>query len=202
MNCRVLLFIAACSVVALVTCGAAAPAMEAIDAYNNGVDLAVEGNFPAALESIDKALSIDPNFTLAWITRAGILNAMGEYNQSLVASDRALAIDEKQAEAWTNRASALISLGRDEEALEAADRAIELDPRLSKAWIDRSTALSNLGRNDEANEAIQMAMFLIGEMNESPGPEPTTAKAPLSWILASAALGVATGFILTKRELV
>jgi len=200
MNCRVLLFIAVCTIVGGVTCGAAAPAMEAIDAYNRGVDLAVEGNFSAALESIDQALSMDPNFTIAWITRAGILNAMGEYNQSLVASDRALAIDEDQAEAWTNRASALISLGRNEEALESADRAIELDPRLSEAWIDRSTALSNLGRNDEANEALHMAMFLIGEMNGTPGPEPTTARAPLSWVLAPAAAGAVTGFILAKRK--
>ena len=199
MNYRVFLLVALCISGIGVSCATSAPPLEAIDAYNHGIDLAVEGNFSAALGSIDAALSMDPNFTVAWITRAGILNAMGDYNQSLEASDRALAIDENQAEAWTNRASALISLGRNEEALEAADRAIELDPRLSEAWIDRSTALSNLGRTEEADEAVQMAMFLIGDLENSPVPQTTTAKAPLHWLLVPLGTGAALGFYSKKR---
>lgn len=178
----------------------AAPSQQAIEAYNHGVDLAIGGNFSEALGSIDQALSLDQNFTLAWITKAGILNVMGQYNQSLEASDHALALDEGQAEAWTNRASALISLGRDEDALEAADRAIELDPRLSEAWMDRATALSNLGRNQEAEEAMQMAMFLIEEPGATTIPPTPTVKSPLSWLLLPCSFGTVLGYVILSRK--
>jgi len=196
----VLLLIVLSILSAMVSYGSAAPPEQAIHAYNQGVDLAVGGNFSEALESIDLALSLDQNFSLAWITRAGILNVMGEYNQSLEASDRALAIDEGQAEAWTNRASALISLDRNEEALEAADRAIQIDPRLSEAWIDRATALSNLGRTQEANEAMQMLKFLIEEPVGTTTPLTTTAKTPLSWTLVLSSLGAAIGLFGMPRQ--
>lgn len=178
----------------------AAPSQDAIEAYNRGVDLAIGGNFSEALESIDHALALDQNFTLAWITKAGILNVMGEFNQSLEASDQALALDQDQAEAWTNRASALISIGRDEEALDAADIAIELDPRLSEAWIDRATALANLGRSQEAEEAMQMAMFLIEEPEATTVPPTPTVKSPFSWILIPLSLGSVIGYSIMRRR--
>lgn len=173
----------------------AAPPLEAISAYNYGVDLAMEEKFDEALASIDQALSLDQNFTLAWITKAGILNVKGRYNESLEASERALAIDEGQADAWTNKASALISLQRFEEGLEAANRAIELDPRLSEAWIDRATALSSLGRTKEADEAMAMVKFLT-ETPSTTGPTtiPTTPAAPLFPPLTLLATGIALFF--------
>lgn len=181
-----------CILGAGVTHCSAAPPLEAVSAYNKGVDLAMEEKFDEALVSIDQALSLDQNFTLAWITKAGILNVRGMFNESLEASERALAIDENQADAWTNKASALISLQRFEEGLEAANRAIELDPRLSEAWIDRATALSSLGRTQEADEALAMVKFLT----ETPAtttstPVRTTPAAPLFPLLAFLATGIA-----------
>jgi len=169
----------------------AATPLDAISAYNRGVDLAMEGKFDEALVSIDEALSLDQNFTLAWITKAGILNVKGAFNDSLEASERALALDETQADAWTNRASALISLQQFEEGLEAANRAIELDPRLSEAWIDRATALSALGRTREADEAMQMAKFLAGTPVETSATPTKPPSAPLILLLVPFAVGVA-----------
>jgi len=110
MKKKSILVLTICILWACVACCSAAVPLEAISAYNRGVDLAMEGQFDEALLSIDQALSLDQNFTLAWITKAGILNVKGEFNESLEASDRALALDETQADAWTNKASALISL--------------------------------------------------------------------------------------------
>ncbi len=196
----VLLLFTFCMITMGVSSCSAAPTQQAIEAYNHAVDLAIGGNFSEALDSIDQSLSLDQNFTLAWITKAGILNVMGEFNQSLEASDRALALDEGQAEAWTNRASALISLGQDEDALEAADRAIELDPRLSEAWMDRATALSNLGRTQEAEEAMQMAMFLIEEPGATAIPPTPTVKSSISWFLVPLSLGSVLGYLMLTRK--
>jgi len=197
MKKKSILVLTICILWACVACCSAAVPLEAISAYNRGVDLAMEGQFDEALLSIDQALSLDQNFTLAWITKAGILNVKGEFNESLEASDRALALDETQADAWTNKASALISLQRLEEGLEAANKAIELDPRLSEAWIDRATALSGLGRTEEADEAMKMAMFLMETPETAPTdvggtpPATTTTTAPLSPPLALLATGTA-----------
>jgi tetratricopeptide (TPR) repeat protein len=178
---------------------AAAISLQAIDAYNQGVDLAEEGKFSEALSAVDQALAMDPNFTLAWVTRAGILTATGNFTEALEASDRAVALNPNQSEAWTNRASALIQLDRNTEALESADRAIEIDPRLSEAWIDRATALSNLNRTEEANEALQMVRFLTEPPATTTTPAPSPTKSPLPWVAGLAALGGAAWLARIKR---
>lgn len=178
---------------------ASATSLQAIDAYNQGVDLAQEGQFPEALTAVDQALAMDPNFTLAWVTRAGILTATGNFTEALEATDRAIALNPNQSEAWTNRASALIQLDRNTEALESADRAIEIDPRLSEAWIDKATALSNLNRTEDANEALAMVRFLTEPPSTTTAPTPSPTKSSFPWVAGLAAFVGAAWIARMKR---
>ena len=181
-------------------CGiVAADNLAAIGKYNMAVDLAYEGKLDEALAEIDQALMASENFTLAHVTRAGILNALGRYHEAVDASDRALALDPASAPAWNNRADALIGLRRYSDALEAAERAAELDPLLTEAWVNQGSALNELGRYQEAVGASDRALALDpgspgAQMNRETGIQgmapvsPTAAPFPAGALLGAGGL--------------
>ncbi len=146
--------------------------IDAINAYNNGSDLASQGKFQDALAETEKALSIQPNFTLALTQKAGILNIMGNYQDGLNAANAAIAQNQNIAEAWLNRADALVHLGNYQDAIDSANRALATDPTLEAAKTTKLLATKLLG-----NRA-------------TPTPVPTT-KAPASIVPVIGALAVA-----------
>lgn len=155
---------------------AVADNIDAINAYNRAVDLAYQGDYGQALTEIDRALLENENFTLAWVTKAGILNEMERFEEGLSASDRAIDLDPDNLYAWINRATALNGLGRYEESIAASDRALSIDPESAEAKQNRQAA---------------------EEMMTTPIQTPKAGILPLSAVLACAGLAVA---LTLKRE--
>jgi tetratricopeptide (TPR) repeat protein len=146
--------------------------IDAINAYNNGSELASQGKFQDALAETEKALSIQPNFTLALTQKAGILNVMGKYQDALNAADAAIAGNQNIAEAWLNRADALVHMGNYQDAIDSANRALAIDPTLEAAKTTKLLATKLLANGASAS------------------PVPTT-KAPASLVPVIGALAVA-----------
>lgn len=153
--------------------------IEAIKAYNLGGELAESGKLQEALVETEKALSMQPNFTLALTQKAGILNVMGKYGDALNAADAAIAGNQNIAEAWLNRADAQVHLGNYQDAIDSANRALSIDQTLEPAKTTRLLATKLLGNS------------------ATPTPAPTT-KAPLSLVPVLGALFV-TGLVLCLR---
>ena len=125
--------------------------IEAIKAYNLGADLASQGKFQEALVETEKALSIQPNFTLALTQKAGILNVMGKYQEALNAADAAIAGNRNIAEAWLNRADAQVHLGRYQDAVDSANRALAIDPTMEAAKTTKLLATTMLENSATAS---------------------------------------------------
>jgi tetratricopeptide (TPR) repeat protein len=190
---------------------ASADTLAAIDHYNKALDYAYEGKFLLALNETDLALLENQNFTLAHVSRAGILNALGRYNESLDASDQAIALNPNQSAAWNNKAYALIHLGRYTEGLDAAERAAAIDPALTEAWVNKGTALIALGRYEEAVTASGQALLLDpsseqakknSEVAQISLAEMSPTEAPLSvyGILGAVGLGAAAVMVGSSRR--
>jgi len=182
--------------------------LEAIDHYNKAVDLAYEGKLLLALNETDQALQMNQDFTLAYVTRAGILNSLGRYNDSIDASDRAISLNPNQSAAWNNRAYALIHMERYAEGLDAADRATTLDPSLTEAWINKGTALIALGRYQEALTASENALLIDPSSEEAKKNRETAqeailevpaTKAPLPIHIILEASGIAGASVIFLR---
>lgn len=131
-----------------------------IDLYNLAVDAAQAGNYTAAMEYIDASLAVDANFTLAWVTKAGISSAQGDYTGALAAAETATTLNPDQTEAWVVSADALLNLGRYEEAIAAADRAIALDPAMIESYIIQGTAYGQMGEYDKEIEVSEIALAI------------------------------------------
>lgn len=157
------------------------PNIKAIEAYNLGADLASQGKFQEALVETEKALAIQPNFTLALTQKAGILNVMGKYQEALAATDAAIAGNSGIAEAWVNRADALVNLGKYQEAIDSANRALAIDPTIEAAKTTRLVA----------------SKLLENSATASPAP---TRKAPVSLLPVIGALSAA-GLIASVRKM-
>jgi tetratricopeptide (TPR) repeat protein len=126
--------------------GLSGPNIDAITAYNQGADLASQGNYTGALQATEKALSLQPNFSLAWTQEAGLLVVTGRDNEAVTAADKAIAGNPNISEAWANRADALNNLGRYQEALQSANQAIVLDPTLKSAQDSKKLAETMLAQ--------------------------------------------------------
>jgi tetratricopeptide (TPR) repeat protein len=122
------------------------PNIDAINAYNQGADLASQGNYTEALKATEKALSLQPNFSLAWTQEAGLLVVLGRDSDAVTAADKAIAGNPNISEAWANKADALNNLGRYQEAIQSANQAITLDPTLTAAQDSKKLAEAMLAQ--------------------------------------------------------
>jgi len=199
--------------VAIGICAAgSADTLLAIEYYNRGVDLAYEGKYDEALVSIDRALEENAHFTLALVTKAGILNALGRYPEAVDAADQALALDPGQAAAWNNKAFALNQQGRYAEGLAAADTAVSLDPDLVEGWVNKGSSLIGLSRYEEALAASEEALARNPGSSEaeknreiasgSLSSSPTAAAVPVALTAAAVVLAgvLRAGDRIRKRE--
>lgn len=113
-----------------------------------------------SLDAFEKALSIDPNFTTAWIYKGLALGNLGRHQDSLDAFERALSIDPKLSMAWYYRGIALYSLGRFQDALDSYENALSIDPKLESAWCNKGTTFVTLGKNEEGLSAVERALSI------------------------------------------
>ncbi len=68
-----------------------------------------QGNYTQAIQSFDKALDINPNYTYALNGKGNALNRQGNYTQAIQYYDKALDIEPKDKVILSNKADALLN---------------------------------------------------------------------------------------------
>jgi tetratricopeptide (TPR) repeat protein len=130
------------------------------DNNNRGATYHTLGRYNEALIDLDRAITLDPTFALAYNNRGNVFAELGRYNKALADFDRAITLDPTYAQAYNNRGNVFAELGRYNEALADFDRAITLDPTIAQAYSNRSTTFSELGRSAEAVADLDRAITL------------------------------------------
>jgi len=124
-----------------------------------------------SLESIDKALLIDPKDPVAWELKGSVhYSQMKKYNESLEAYDSAIEnIDSYRQDRqlnqteflsyiWASKSISLWQLMRYNDSLEAVDKAVQIDPAGNyDAWAFKGELLASLGRYNESLQAFDGA---------------------------------------------
>ena len=85
------------------------------------------GRYEEALQAIDKALELNPDYSDAWYNKGVALRKLGRYEEALQAIDKALKLKPDDFDAWYNKCVALRKLGRYKEAQIAFKKASELN---------------------------------------------------------------------------
>lgn len=106
---------------------------------------------------LDKALSLDPNFSEAWLDKASICLVEGNLAQALQFTDRALACTPPHPDCFHVKANILATKKQFKEALVWIERAERADPHSTSIFRDKASILENLNRYDEAISAYKRA---------------------------------------------
>ena len=123
-----------------------------------------------AVEEFQRAISLDPNYSLAFAGLADSYNLLGSYGvmpmreayeKAKAAAQRAVDLDDQIAEAHTSLGAITASYDWDWAKAEGHFvRAIDLKPRYATAHEWYSEYLSWMGRHDQAIRAAQQALDL------------------------------------------
>jgi predicted O-linked N-acetylglucosamine transferase (SPINDLY family) len=104
----------------------------------------------AALDLIDRAISLNPANHRFHLSRSIVLQQLSRLDEALDACDCALRLKADYARALNNRGALLHRLCRPDDALASYDRAIAIDSRYADALVNRGVLLHERGLFKEA----------------------------------------------------
>ena len=126
-------------------------------AWNNlGYQLFSLNHYVEALSAYDRALMIDPDYSLGLANRCAVLSKLGKYAQALLSCQLAIEKDrhwgsQGAALAWDNQGDVLFNLQRYQESLKSFEQAIALNPdylnarrnwAITQFWLDQTNEKS------------------------------------------------------------
>ena len=121
----------------------------------HGQILAVLGRFEEALESLNQALEIDPEYSAALYSQGAVLEKLGRLSDALASFSRAAWDVKSFCIAMKGCGRALAGIGRTVEAATAFRRAWEKSPEDLEAWIGWTGACEASGDIRSVLEAYQ-----------------------------------------------
>ena len=97
------------------------------EAYNNrGNAYNGRGNYRQAIDDLNRAIEIKPNFTMAYYNRGIVYHGLGNYRQAIEDFDRAIEIRPGHAYSYNNRALVYLIQGDNISGCRDAQKACEL----------------------------------------------------------------------------
>lgn len=154
----------------------------AVDYFGRAMDYYTLHNYSAALADLDRAITLSPDFALAYLLRAnarlknaemdrlsrdtkreGILPEMTGQAAKMVASEamadieRVIALSPRMALAYYNRGNLQLKAGDYTSAISSFTKAIELKPELGEAYYNRGYAYLKLGNKESGVSDLSKA---------------------------------------------
>lgn len=136
---------------------------------NLGVQLGNLGDYTAALRAYNRALTLDPDYSLALVNRCANRIALNRLAAAIDDCTDALDGDGRWGElgpefAWYNLGVAQERLERYADALASYQRAVEIDGENAAAWNGLGYAYERAGQYDAALDAYSRATNLAPEV--------------------------------------
>jgi len=156
---------------------------------NLGAALHDQGQWAAALESLQRALDLEPDAD-ALADAADAMRGLGRASESVGLYRRALALNPRLVEAQNNLGNAFLELEDYAEALGSYRHALALKPNDAQILCNLGNALQQLGLADEARATAERAI----------AQDPNLAVAHNNLGLALAALGRREAAVVSYRQ--
>ena len=119
-----------------------------------------DGHFKMALESFDKAISLDKTSAVAYFYRGAAYHSMEEYDEAMMDYTKAISLDDKMTDAYYNRAKIILSR-KDiqnpdiQKAVKDLEKALELDDKFVDAMYAMAAAYKKLADYHKTLEYIE-----------------------------------------------
>jgi tetratricopeptide (TPR) repeat protein len=179
----------------------------AVDAYNEGAQLANAGDIAGAIAKFEAATTAKPDLLAGWMALAKVALKGKEYPKAINAAKKVLDVDADDTDMWTvlyqaytatgdkanaaaaekklpanagslfNEAARLINEGKDAEAEGVLKKAIAIDEKMAVAWYELGMVYARTGKNADARQAL--TKYLEIDPN---GKDAATAKEMLNYV--------------------
>ncbi|NXU57563.1 TTC6 protein, partial [Turnix velox] len=127
---------------------------------NRGFINQLMGYLPCAMKDYQKAISLDPNYALAYFNAANIYFCNRQFSQAYCYYSKALQLDPRNESALLNRAITNTVLNNIEEAEEDFEKAISLCPFSAAAYFNRANFYNRLKQYELAEKDISTALSI------------------------------------------
>jgi len=118
------------------------PSKDFLTPYYKGMAYLNAGNYTEAIPYFDKALAINPNYSLALNNKGAALDGLGIYNESIAYFDKVLAINPSYTKALYNKGAALSKLGIYNESIAYFDKVLAIQPTNALALAGKKLDLA------------------------------------------------------------
>ncbi len=135
-----------------------APLSPAQESHNRGRTLFGEGKYDEAIAEFDKAISLDPQYALAYCYRGMTYSLKEQHDLALADFNTAIELNPESILAYCNRGDIYFDKEQYELAIADYSKALELDPEDSSVWNSKGVCLSRLDRYEEALECYDKAL--------------------------------------------
>jgi len=125
------------------------------------------GNSSAALDLIDRAISVDANHPGCHMHRGLVLQQLGLFDDAFSSFDRSISLKSDFADAYVNRGNLHSELCQHEAAIASFDMALRLKPDLGAAWFNLANSLLKIDRVADAVGAFDKAISLKPDYAEA-----------------------------------
>lgn len=115
-------------------------ASPAYEAYLKGHDLNDQAKFAEALPFLDQAVTLDPKFADAYVSRGYAQSKLGAPEKAILDYEKALELDGSNKYALNNRGFTYLLLGRFDKAIADFDSVIAQDGEYEPSYSNRAEA--------------------------------------------------------------
>jgi tetratricopeptide (TPR) repeat protein len=134
-----------------------------------------------AVQYLDKAIKVDPQYTVAYFLRAFAHNKMQNYSKELEDYNRVIYLDSKLAEPYVSRGNLKRDKLQDfQGALSDYNQAILIDPDYTRAYFNRGVLKYKLNDRVGANQDLKIANEIEKKRRSKFTDEPTDFVIPVS----------------------
>jgi tetratricopeptide (TPR) repeat protein len=128
--------------------GVPKPSKDFLTPYYKGMAYLNAGNYTEAIPYFDKALAINPNYTLALNNKGAALYGLGIYNESIAYFDKALSVNPYYSTALYNKGAALSKLGIYNESIAYFDKVLAIQPTNTLALAGKKLDLAAFSKTN------------------------------------------------------
>lgn len=115
-------------------------------------------HFSRAIACCDRALSLKPDYQIAWAMRGDGLFKLKRYELAVASYKKATELKPDDWEAWYNQGMALFELSRHAEAVASFQQSLKFKPDFAPGWKNLAIALFNLKLYSEAIASCDRAL--------------------------------------------
>ncbi|XP_048456382.1 uncharacterized protein ttc6 [Rhincodon typus] len=128
---------------------------------NRGVISQFTGDLPNAMRDYQKAISLDPTYSLAYFNAANLYFYNRQFSQAHDYYTKAIDLQPGDESALLNRAICRVLLRRAKEALEDFEEAVKLSPYSAHIYFNRANLYATLKQYKDAEKDYSQALHLM-----------------------------------------